>query len=167
MWCSIPAVAQSPDCQDSLTRFLTQMYLTGSYCTCPAQHQEVITETGRVRRSVQYTLPGVSMRQHGPLPDLSQVSVRVWGKVIDGPGGVYALSVRQQAPGDDAQALIRHVKDIQQGQEFEITGGSQDRIVLQTRTPYVLSVEGYNLNLRPQQQLTLQGWACFYLATRP
>jgi hypothetical protein len=148
-------------------RFLTQMYVTGSYCTCPAQHYEVVTEPGRVQRSVQYTLPGVALRQKGPLPDLSQVAIRVWGTVIDGPGGVYALSVHQQTPGDDAQVLIRRVKDIRQGQEFEITGGPQDRIVLQTRTPYVLSVEGSNPNLHPQQQLTLQGRACFYLATRP
>jgi hypothetical protein len=75
--------------------------------------------------------------------------------------------LRQQTPGDDAHVLIRHVKDIRQGQEFEITGGPQDRIVLQTRTPYVLSVEGSNPHLRPQQQLTLQGRACFYLDTRP
>jgi hypothetical protein len=80
---------------------------------------------------------------------------------------MYALSVRQQTPGDDIHALIRRVEDIRQGQEFEITGGPQDRIVLQTRTPYVLSVEGSNPNLRPQQLLTLQGRACFYLATHP
>jgi hypothetical protein len=126
----------------------------------------VVTESGRVRRSVQYTLPGVAIRQSGPLPDLSQVSIRVWGKVIEGPGGVYALSVRQQTPEDGAQALLRRVANIRQGEEFEITGGPQDRIVLQTRTPYVLSVEGFNPNLQPQQQLVVQGRACFYLARR-
>lgn len=166
IWSSASRVAGETFCQDSLGRFLSQMYLTGSYCTCPAQHYEVVTETGRVRRHVQYTLPGMTHQQIGLLPDLTRVWVRLWGKIVDGPGGVYILSVQQHASGDDADALVRRVENIRQGQEFEITRGTQDRIGLRTRTPYVLLVEGANPNLRPQQLLKLQGWACFYLASR-
>jgi hypothetical protein len=114
---------------------------------------------------VQYTLPGVTQQPVGLLPDLSQVWVRLWGKIVDGPGGMYVLSVRQHTSGGDTDTLERRVENIRQGQEFEITHGSQDRIGLRTRTPYVLLVEGANPNLRPQQLLKLQGRACFYLAS--
>lgn len=160
------AAVESTTCQDSLVRFLTQMYLTGAYCTCSAQHHEVVTTQGLVRRQVQYTLPGLTIRQRG-LPDLSQVLVRIWGKIVDGPGGVYALSVRLHTLENDTQAVVRHVEDIHQGQEFEITGGLRDRILLRTRTPYHLMIEARNPDLHPQQKLMVQGRACFYLVSRP
>jgi len=166
IWSSVSRVTGETVCQDSLGRFLSQMYLNGSYCTCPAQHYEVVTETGRVRRHVQYTLPGMTPQPIGLLPDLTQVWVRLWGKIVDGPDGVYALSIQQHASGHDTDTLVRQVGNIRQGQEFEITRGSQDRIGLRTRTPYVLLVEGTNPNLRPQQLLKLQGHACFYLTSQ-
>ncbi|MEE8292411.1 MAG: hypothetical protein V3R80_13105 [Candidatus Tectomicrobia bacterium] len=169
-WCvamcgSVPAAAQRPACQDSWVRFLTQMYLTGSYCTCPAQHREMVTEQGGVRRAVRYTLPGIALRQRGPLPDLSRVFVRVWGKIIDGPGGVYTISVRLHQEGHTTHVFSRRIDDIRQDQEFEITRGPQDRLLLHTRIPHHLQIEGHNANLQPPQQLTVQGRVCFYLVS--
>jgi hypothetical protein len=163
VWWSGLAYAETAPCQESLMRFLSQMYLTGSYCTCATMHREVVIEQGRIRRHVQFTLPGLSLRQRGPLPDLSRVQARFWGMIVSGPGGEYALSVRLYEAERNVMTLDRHLKHIRQGQEFEITTGPQHRILLQARTPYRIMVESSNALLRPQQQLALQGRACFYL----
>jgi hypothetical protein len=165
LWWSVPTLADTPPCQESLVRFLTQIYLTGSYCTCAATHREVVTETGRIRRHVQYTLPGLSLRQYGLLPDLSRVQARFWGTIVSGPGGQYALSIRLYEEGREAEAVVRHLEPIQQGQEIEITAGAQQRLLLRTRTLYHVTVEGRNARLRPQQRLILRGRACFYLVS--
>lgn len=165
LWCSLPASTQTAACEESLSRFLTQMYLQGFYCTCAAVHREVITEKGRVHRQVQYTMPGLQLRQFGSLPDLSRVHARLWGTIVDGPGGSYAVSVRIHEEGREAEALVRRLPRLQQGQEFEITAGPQQRLLLRARTPYQVTVEGENPALRPQQMLIVQGRACFYLVS--
>ena len=158
-------LAQTPACEDTLARFLTQMYLESSYCTCAAMHREAVKEAGQVSRRTQYTLPGLSTRQFGSLPDLSRVQARLWGTILQGPGGVYNLSVRIYEEGRETAALARQIKGVQQGQEFEITGGPKDRILLRANTPYQLVIEGSNPTLRPEQVLTLQGRACVYLVS--
>jgi hypothetical protein len=165
LWGDLPALAQTPACEDTLTRFLTQMYFESSYCTCAALHREAVKEVGQVSRRTQYTLPGLSTRQIGSLPDLSRVQARLWGTILQGPGGVYDLSVRIYEEGRETAALARQIKGVQQGQEFEITGGSKDRIVLRANTPYQMVIEGSNPALRPEQVLTLQGRACVYLVS--
>jgi hypothetical protein len=142
------------------------MYMQGFYCTCATVHREVIMEQGRVRRQVQYTMPGLQLRQFGALPDLSRVQARLWGTIVDGPGGSYTVSVRIAAEGRegrDTETLVRRLPRLRQGQEFEITNGPQQRLVLRARTPYQMTVEGENPALRPQQVLTVQGRACLYL----
>ncbi|MEE8304815.1 MAG: hypothetical protein V3S24_20530 [Candidatus Tectomicrobia bacterium] len=161
----MPAVAKPVPCQESLVRFLTEMYLHGAYCSCAVTHHETVTEAGRIRRQAHYTLPGLSIRQPSPLPDLSKIEVRFWGKVVNGPGGEYTLSVRIYEVGREAEAVAQHREHIEQGQEFELTDGPQQRLLLQTRTPYHVTFEGQNPQLRPKQQLTLQGRACFYLVS--
>ena len=163
--CSITARADTLPCQDTLLRFLVEMYRNGSYCTCAALHQERVTETGRIRRSVQYTLPGLPLPQGAWVPDLSRVQARFWGTIVDGPGGQYALSMRIYEEGREAEALVRRLKPIKQGQEFEITAGPQQRMLLRMHASYHVMVEGQNPQLRPQQHLTVQGRACFYLAS--
>jgi hypothetical protein len=159
------ARAQTTPCEDTLVRFLTQLYLESSYCTCAALHQEIVTERGHVSRLLRYTLPGLSVRQLRPLPDLSRVQARFWGTVVSGPGGMYNLSVRLYEEGREAEAQVRQVKGVQQGQEFEITAGPQDRLLLRANIPYRLQVEGENPALQPEQVLTLQGRACVYLVS--
>ena len=161
----LAAVADPASCQESLVRFLTQLYLTGSYCTCAAVHHEVVTETGRIRRHIKYTLPGLSFRQGGFLPDLSQVHARFWGSIVSGPEGHYSLSIRLYEEGRETEAFVRRFNRIQPGQEFEITAGPQRRLLLRTRIPYHVTVEGRNPHLRPQQRLTITGRACFYLGS--
>jgi hypothetical protein len=158
----MPVFAQAPPCEDSLTRFLTQIYLEGVYCTCATPHREVVAEPGRVRRQARYTLPGLSVRQLGRLPDLSRVQARLWGTIADGPGGWYRVSIRIYEEGREAEALVRQTVRVQQGQEFEITAGPQDRLLLRAHTPYHMIVEGENSALQPQQVLTLRGRACLY-----
>jgi len=165
LWWNPSGSAQTVACEESLARFLTQMSLQGSYCTCVTLYREGVTEKGRVHRHVQYTLPGLQMRQFGSLPDLSRVYARLWGTIVDGPGGSYALSVRIHEEGREAEALVRRLSHLQQGQEFEITAGPQQRLLLRARTPYHVLVEGANPALAPQQVLTLQGRACFYLVS--
>ena len=165
LWWSLPASTQTTACEESLGRFLTQIYLQGFYCTCTAAHREVITEKGHVRRQVQYTMPGLQLRQFGSLPDLSRVQARLWGTIVDGPGGWYAVSVRISEEGREAEALVRRLPRLQQGQELEITAGPQQRLLLRARTPYQVTVEGENPALHPQQVLTVQGRACFYLVS--
>jgi hypothetical protein len=157
------ALAQTPACEDTLARFLTQLYFERSYCTCAALHREVVKERGHVSRRLGYTLPGLSVRQLGSLPDLSRVQARFWGMIVNGPGGVYNLSVRFYAEGHEAEAQVRQIKQAQQGQEFEITAGPKDRIPLRANVPYQVHVEGENPALQPEQVLTLQGRACVYL----
>jgi hypothetical protein len=118
-----------------------------------------------VYRHVQYTMPGLQMRQFGSLPDLSRVYARLWGTIVDGPGGSYTLSVRIHEEGHEAEALVRHLPHLRQGQEFEITAGPQQRLLLRARTPYHVLVQGANPALAPQQVLTLRGRACFYLVS--
>ena len=165
LWWSLPAYTQTAACEESLARFLAQMSLQGSYCTCGTLYREAVTEQGRVYRHVQYTMPGLQLRQFGSLPDLSRVYARLWGTIVDGPGGSYALSVRIYEEGREAEALVRRLPRLQQGQEFEITAGPQQRLLLRARTPYHVLVEGENSALAPQQVLTLQGRACFYLVS--
>ena len=165
LWWSLLAGAQTTACEDSLGRFFTQMYLQGSYCTCATVHREVVTEQSRVRRHVQYTMPGLQMRQFGSLPDLSRVQARLWGTIVDGPGGWYAVSVQIYEAGREAEPLVRRLMRIQQGQEFEITAGPQQRMLLRARTPYHVTVDGENSALHPPQVLTVQGRACFYLVS--
>ncbi len=154
--------AQPPACQDTLVRFLSQLYLNGTYCTCTVEQRERVTEHGRIRRHLQYTLPGLTLGQWGTLPDLSQVQARFWGTIVTGPGGPYALSVRMYAEGQAARAFVRHLSRLHQGQEFEITSGPKQRLQLRTRTPYHVWIESRNPRLRPHQQLVLKGRACFY-----
>jgi hypothetical protein len=161
----LAAVATPAPCQESLLRFLTQLYLIGSYCTCAVVHQEVVTETGRMRRHIKYTLPGLSLLQGGPLPDLSQVQARFWGSIVSGPEGRYSLFIRLYGEGRETEAMVRRFNRIQPGQEFEITAGPQRRLLLRTRIPYHLTVEVRNPRLRPQQRLTVKGRACFYLVS--
>lgn len=165
LWWGLCALAQTTPCEDTLSRLLTQMYLEGSYCTCAAVQREVVTEAGHVSRHLRYTLPGLSVRQLGPLPDLSRVQARLWGTIVHGPGGGYNLSVRIYAEGREAEALVRQIEGLQQGQEFEITAGPKERLLLRTNTPYHVLVEGENPALRPEQVLTLQGRACLYLGS--
>jgi hypothetical protein len=165
LWWGGLAYAKTAPCQDSLARLLTQMYLKGSYCTCAVGRREVVTEAGRIHRHVRFTLPGLSLRQRGPLPDLSQVLARFWGTIIYGPGGQYTLSVRIYEEGRKAEAVVLHHNQIQQGREFEITAGPQHRLLLRTRTTYHVTIEGRNPQLRPRQRLILQGRACLYLVS--
>jgi hypothetical protein len=90
------------------------------------------------------------------------VQARLWGTIVDGPGGWYSVSVRLYEEGREAEPLVRQMARVQQGQEFEITAGPQERILLRARTPYHLLVEGENPALQPQQVLTLRGRACLY-----
>jgi hypothetical protein len=159
------AQAQSPSCEDTITRFLLQMYSEGSYCTCAAWHREGVKEAGHISRHLVYTLPGLSVRQFGSMPDLSRVSTRLWGTIAHGPGGSYNVSLRIYEEGREAEAQVRQIKNISQGQEFEITSGPKDRIVLRANVPYHIRVEGENPALRPEQVLTLQGRACVYLVS--
>jgi hypothetical protein len=165
LWWGVWAFAQPKSCEDTLARFFTQLYFEGSYCTCAALHREVVQEQGQVRRRLRYTLPGLSVRQLGSLPDLSRVQARLWGTIVHGPEGAYNLSVRIYAEGHEAEALVRQVKHVQPGQEFEITGGPQERLLLRANIPYHVLVEGDNPALRPEQVLTLQGRACIYLVS--
>jgi hypothetical protein len=75
---------------------------------------------------------------------------------------VYNLSVRIYEEGHEAEALVRQVQHVQQGQEFEITAGPKERLLLRANIPYHVLVEGDNPALRPEQVLTLQGRACIY-----
>jgi hypothetical protein len=139
------------------------MYMESSYCTCAALHQETVKEQGQVSRHLRYTLPGLSVRQLGSFPDLSRLQARLWGTIVHGPGGAYDVSVRIYEEGREAEALVRQIKRVQQGQEFEITAGPKDRLLLRANVPYHVQVEGDNPDLRPAQVLTLQGRACVYL----
>ncbi|MGQ4810069.1 hypothetical protein NKDENANG_03515 [Candidatus Entotheonellaceae bacterium PAL068K] len=165
LWWCVPTSADSPPCQDGLVRFLTQMYLKRSYCTCATTHREMVTEAKHIRRDFQFTLPGLSLRQPGLLPDLSQIQVRVWGTILSGPDHPYTLSVRLHEVGRKATVMVRRLTHIQKGQEFEITAGPQHRLLLRTRTPYRVVAEGWNAQLHPQQQIVLQGRACVYLVS--
>jgi hypothetical protein len=78
---------------------------------------------------------------------------------------MYNISVRIYEAGHETVALARQIKGIQQGQEFEITGGPKERVLLRANTPYQLVIEGSNPALRPEQVLTIQGRACVYLVS--
>ena len=163
LWWSIPTSAAPPSCQDTLVRFLTQLYLNRSYCTCATEHREMVTEEGHIRRSTEFALPGLSLRRPGPLPDLSQVQVRFWGTILSGPDDPYTVSVHIHQVGTEVVTMTRRLTQIHQGQEFEMTAGPQKRLLLQTRTPYRVIIEGWNTHFRPQQQLVVKGRACVYL----
>lgn len=146
-------------------RVLSQLYATGSYCTCASAYQATVTEEGRIRHQETYTLPGLSLGQGSFLPDLSQLQTRLWGTIVAGPGGLYGLSVRIQEDGQQAATMVRHLDRLERGQEFEITEGPQRPMRLRTRVPYRFTVEAQNPHLRPPQLLTVEGRACFYLAS--
>jgi len=144
---------------------LAQLYTAGSYCTCAAVYQTTVSEAGRIRHQETYTLPGLSLGQSRFLPDLSQIQTRLWATIVDGPEGLYGLSVRIQEDGQKTATMSRRLERLKKGQEFEITDGPQRPMRLRTQVPYQFTVEARNPRLRPTQLLAVEGRACLYFVS--
>jgi hypothetical protein len=166
LFCHGVAVAASPPCEDGFLQFFYQMYRQGSYCTCQMVHREVVTEKGHVRHEARYALPQLPVQQFGSFLDLSQVRARFWGTIMHGPGGVYNGVIRVYEEGHEATGLVRRIQQLAERQELEITAETTHGMLLRPNTSYQVMVEGQNPALRPEQVLTLQGRACFYLVSR-
>jgi hypothetical protein len=160
------AVATPPPCEDGFLRFFYELYRQGSYCTCQVAHQEVVTENGRIRHEARYTLPNLPVQQFGSFLDLSQVRARLWGTIVEGPGGWYSGVIRVHEEGREVPGLVRQIQRLSQGQELEITTEADKGLLLRPNASYQVMVEGQNPALSPEQVLTLQGRACFYLVSR-
>jgi hypothetical protein len=159
-------MAASPPCEDGFLQFFYQMYRQGSYCTCQMSHEEPVTEKGSIRHAARYTLPDIPVQQFGSFLDLSQVRARFWATIVRGPGGLYSGVIRMHEDGHETTGLVRQIERLSEGQEIEITAEKEKGILLRPNASYQVIVEGQNPELRPQQVLTLQGRACFYLVSR-